>query len=523
MIATCLNIIAMERVDENIFLNYPYQASLSIDPCVRKNHKVDTHFLVKHDNNTFFIQHDMNNVALVDFKLQRQRDARFPDKSFIRSCIKTQPHDLLITGHSNGMINVWPIASDELWPKDAHHGAVISLAQENDVICSAAQDGVIKVGRITADDIVCEKTFRAGCIFTQDHVKNNTHALMLKDGLLYAGSSLGNVSILDMRAKDSVVMNIYSAHNKCISCFLACKHNPSLSYSGSFDGSIKQWDLRKLQASVNHLSSYKHETSPLYATHELSSQRYGITCLYESNAGGTLISGGASGIRVWDVKNNAYHSSYAEGMDSRSSFWVDAIAVNDDETELFVAKGPQGIQVFDIKKAKTFSPRITTAIPYTALPAIICRGKDECTTLMKYLLDMSHPFSDSSWLCFGAYQYEYDNIVQRIRQNNSLLQFSIKVGDKKYSILTVAILGAKNKSLSQAKKFISQLKELGFTATDDDKKFEFSDWLDRISFAQMVLLRLAATQQEGIFAVLPYECIQIILSRMVATTEPFIL
>jgi WD40 repeat protein len=168
------------------------------------------------------------------------------------------------------------------------------------------------------------------------------HSLMLRNNVLYVGSSFGRINIRDIRVKNQQKSGIFEAHKDRVSCLIGGKNNGNIFYSGSFDGEIKKWDTRNLKT----------------CTKTLSKQKHGIACMYESNDGNTLISGGADGIRLWDARDNAILLSYDDDIRfftsekqilAQSLFFVDSIAVNDDETELYVATAPRGVVVLGFK------------------------------------------------------------------------------------------------------------------------------------------------------------------------------
>lgn len=296
---------------------------------------IATPFLVKNDNNTFFIQDNVTGIAELNVQ-SGEKKAILRNSHFVRSCIKIKQDNVLISGTSHGRIHIWPIGSKRCLCVNTHPGAIVCLAEENNLLCSAALDGTIGIWHLL-DDIPAYKTINTAKLFNRanrssfvDSSLSCAHSIMLHNKLLYAGSSHGHINVHDIRFED--MENTWGAHNDRVSCLIACKHNDQLFYSGSFDGSIKKWDLRNLKKC---LQSFEH-------------QKYGIACMYQTNDGKKIYSGGADGIRIWDVNNEQpllkpqeIHAAYAmidnEIKQETNLQYVDCITANDNESELYIA------------------------------------------------------------------------------------------------------------------------------------------------------------------------------------------
>ncbi len=312
---------------------------------------ITTQFLVKQSNDTFFIQDNMTDIAA--FNIQSGEIKKIgQENSFIRSCITTKKTNILINGNHDGIITIWPIGSNDCFCSNIHgNAAIICLTEEDNILCSSDQNSFIAVSSLNNDRLCRHKPITLPDLFSDITYSS----IMLHNKLLYAGSSKGCVNLHDIRSED--VHNSFQAHKHRVSCLIACKHNDQHFYSGSFDGSIKQWDLRNI---TECLHSFEH-------------QKYGITCMYQSNDGQKIYSGGADGIRIWDIsadKNvqqpKEIHAVYGcknNKITIKANLnYVDCIAVNDDESEIYIANIPSGITVLhqsDIYSIEKLMEKIT--------------------------------------------------------------------------------------------------------------------------------------------------------------------
>jgi WD40 repeat protein len=171
-----------------------------------------------------------------------------------------------------------------------------------------------------------------------------THSFIIHNNITYTGSSCGDISLCNIHSANSI--DIPKAHNGRISCLIVSKHNDNIFYSGSTDGTIKEWDLRKITANVDSEDKIKiRSTKP---------QKNGISCIYESNDGKKMYAGNADGILIWDDINdpqsNLHKICSAYGIINKeikkiNLQYVDCITANDNESEIYIANIPTGITV----------------------------------------------------------------------------------------------------------------------------------------------------------------------------------
>jgi WD40 repeat protein len=329
----------IEKIKNNISSDH-----ICLKPQANRIYKnIATPFLVKNDNDTFFIQDNVTGIAELNIQSGKKKTG-LQYASFIRSCIKRKKDNLLISGTNDGRINIWSIDSPRHGGKNIYPGAIVCLAEENNLLCLASLNGTISILHLLDDMpaykiIYTHKLFnKANRLFYSESDVSCAHSVMLRDKLLYAGSSHGHINVHDIRTEDT--SNTFKAHKDRVSCLIACKHNDQLFYSGSFDGSIKKWDIRNLKEC---LQSFEH-------------QKYGIGCMYQTNDGKKIYSGGADGIRIWDVSNEQpplkpweIHAAYTlidnEIKQETNLHYVDCIAANDDESELYIANIPSGVTI----------------------------------------------------------------------------------------------------------------------------------------------------------------------------------
>jgi WD40 repeat protein len=155
---------------------------------------------------------------------------------------------------------------------------------------------------------------------------------MTHNHTLYTGSK-NSIYVRDFHT--GITTKIPQAHTERVSCLIPSKHNDRIFYSGSFDSTVKQWDIRKLETPTQQ---YSHKN--------------GISCLYESNDGKKLYAGGADGLTSWDTNNpksfSHIHSAYTviDGTIKKVSLqYIDCITANDNESEMYIANLPTGITV----------------------------------------------------------------------------------------------------------------------------------------------------------------------------------
>jgi WD40 repeat protein len=328
---------------------------LSIEPYAHKIYSsIITPFIVKKDKFSFYVQHDKAHITELPMQSDnKEATLKTGYTHFLHCCIKSNEHDYLFAGGSNGIVHMWKSYTNKISNKketvrtdfSAHRSTVVCLATEGDYLCSAGSDGTVNLWHISKDSInktsydLTNLTERPRALYFSGRC---AHSLMMRNNIVYIGSGDGDISSIDVRSSD--ITNTRSAHDNRISCIIGCKKDDNLFYTGSFDGTIKLFDIRNLKQ----------------ATKEIQNQDHGITCIYESNDGKKLFSGGADGVRIWDIadsenaplnvqKIRSMCHRVKENLESKNLQFIDSIAANDDETELYIANVPCGVTVLASK------------------------------------------------------------------------------------------------------------------------------------------------------------------------------
>ena len=149
---------------------------------------------------------------------------------------------------------------------------------------------------------------------------------MLANALAYVGLFSGEIIIIDPRTHQFA--HELPLHTESISCLIPCKQNNQLFYSGSWDHTIKQWDLRKPTICIKEMMSRE------YYFHERCSN-FNISNLYESNNGKKIFATDENHLLLWDVSQDSPQLLINSWIDD--DIYNKCMVMNENETELHLA------------------------------------------------------------------------------------------------------------------------------------------------------------------------------------------
>lgn len=230
----------------------------------------------------------------------------------VHCCTNTDHADIILSGSNSTVIRIWDTKANKcLETLHGHEKYVTHIASEKDIFLSADWTPLLKIWDLSSGK--CQST---------KSIDSSPLSFMMNNSMTYIGLVDGKIIIIDPRCNKST--HEWTAHERPVSCLIPCKYNNTLIYSGSWDQTIKQWDLR-------NLSAY---TKKLHKKHDVSDAIYNIQNLHEDHKGKKIFSSDLCGIQVWDVVGDKPKLITTIELDKRIT--SNCMEMNDDETELYI-------------------------------------------------------------------------------------------------------------------------------------------------------------------------------------------
>lgn len=297
-----------------------------------------------HIPNTYTTAKD-NNLCIIDIDAQKIQKELTGHTNFIRCCATSTHKGIIISGAADQTIKIWDLSLNSgksvktLW----NNATPRNLATKGTTFCSLSWDyPTLRVRDLSTCKEIFSKhiTYHLG-YFTSIH----PISLMMKKKMIYIGMEGAKADIIAIDRRSGQQAYEWNAHTNRITSLIPCNRDTNSLYSGSLDGSIKQWDQRKLNGCIKkiQIAENKNGCFPAATADDEIINHAGIEGLHESQNGTHLFATDSNNIVICDVLPDTLKLKTRLYLDYKTSLSSSDMAMNDEETKLYIPTHYKGI------------------------------------------------------------------------------------------------------------------------------------------------------------------------------------
>jgi WD40 repeat protein len=299
----------------------------------------NTQFLLPQNNKHKYIISNDNDAHIINMQTGAKEATFAGHTDLVLCCAKIDYRNTIATGSHDTTIKLWDTKDRQcLQTLHNHETDVTHIASQGDILSSTDSSPCLKLWAIEYGQCTQKIPFNTMSLIDINNKPHTPMSLIMNNHNIVVGFNTGRITIMKPCAKKAIC-DWYAHKGSSVNCLMPCKSDRYVLYSGSCDQTIKQWDLRKMEAPTKTIHQNNNPDN-----------------VYEDQKGKKIFSSDMRTVYIWDISSNEPKLMTKKRFDC--DIRPNCMQMNDDETELYIGT-TEGI--------KTLTP----ALDFNQLEALV--------------------------------------------------------------------------------------------------------------------------------------------------------